>query len=80
MSIFLEHPGIFLEFEDKILNIISNKEIKEMLQMIPTMKNRNKYYINRFLDSDDNKKRLFLRYSSEKIIYEDSQYLVSISL
>ena len=30
-------------------------------------------YINRFLDSDDNKKQLFLRYSSEKIIYEDEE-------
>ena len=73
LSIFLEHPGIFAEFEDKIVNIVTNKEIKEMLQMIPTMKNGNKYYINRFLDSDDNKKQLFLRYSSEKIIYEDEE-------
>ena len=73
LSIFLEHPGIFIEFKDKILNIVRNIEIKEMLQMIPTMKNGGKYHINKFLDSDDNKKKLFLRYSSEKVIYENAE-------
>ncbi len=73
LSIFLEHPTLFNELKGKVIGIIKNIEIKEMLLMIPNMKVGSKYHINKFLDADDNKKKLFLQYSSDKMVYPDEE-------
>ena len=70
LSIFLEHPALLDGFGNKIINLINNKDVKEMLDMIKNFKVNNKFQLNKFLETDGAKKDLFLKYSSEKIMYK----------
>ena len=70
LSIFLEHPALLDGFGNKIINLINNKDVKEMLDMIKNFKVNNKFQLNKFLETDGVKKDLFLKYSSEKIMYK----------
>ena len=71
LSIFLEHPVLLDGFGNKIINLINNKDVKEMLDMIKNFKVNNKFQLNKFLETDGVKKDLFLKYSSEKIMYKN---------
>ena len=69
LSIFLEHPELLARFENQIINLIQNEDVREMLGMIKNLKVNNTFQLNKFLENDGVKKDLFLRYSSEKIMY-----------
>ena len=68
LSILLEYPSLYEEFKTKINNIIQDKNIRDMISIIPTLKTNNKYMLNNFLDMDDTKKELFIKYTSTKSI------------
>ena len=68
LSILLEYPSLYEEFEKKIDNIIQDKNIKNMVSIIPTLKTNDKYMLNNFIDMDDIKKDLFIKYTSTKPI------------
>jgi hypothetical protein len=82
LSIFLEHPILFDQFSDKVIKIIEDKNIIKVLKLIPTFKKGNNFYMNKFLETDDKIKELFLKYSTDKIIYknEDSAKKTIISI
>ena len=71
LSIFLEHPILLEKFSDQIINVIKNSDVKEMLGLIQDMKINNTFQLNKFLEMDGIKKDLFLKYSSERIMYAD---------
>ena len=71
LSIFLEHPILLESFDNKIISLIKNTDVKEMLDLIKNMKVNNAFQLNKFLEMNGVKKDLFLKYSSEKIMYED---------
>ena len=71
LSIFLEHPILLEQFSKQIINIVKNPDVKEMLVSIQDMKVNNTFQLNKFLEIDGAKKDLFLKYSSEKIMYVD---------
>ena len=71
LSIFLEHPVLLDSFGNKIINLISNKDVREMLDVIKNFKVNNKFQLNKFLETEKKKKDLFLKYSSEKIMYKN---------
>jgi DNA primase len=82
LSIFLEHPNLFDQFSEKVIKIIEDKNIIKVLKLIPTFKKGNNFYMNKFLETDDKIKELFLKYSTDKIIYknEDSAKKTIISI
>ncbi|MBL6899326.1 MAG: DNA primase, partial [Gammaproteobacteria bacterium] len=82
LSIFLEHPNLFDQFSDKVIKIIEDKNIVKVLKLIPTFKKGNNFYMNKFLETDDEIKELFIKYSTDKIIYknEDSAKKTIISI
>jgi DNA primase len=82
LSIFLEHPNLFDQFSEKVIKIIEDKNIIKVLKLIPTFKKGNNFYMNKFLETDDEIKELFLKYSTDKIIYknEDSAKKTIISI
>ena len=71
LSIFLEHPILLEQFSKRIIDIVKDSEVKEMLLSIQDMKVNNTFQLNKFLEIDGAKKDLFLKYSSEKIMYAD---------
>ena len=71
LSIFLEHPILLEKFGGQIIDVIKNPDVKEMLGLIQGMKINNTFQLNKFLEMDGIKKDLFLKYSSEKIMYAD---------
>ena len=82
LSIFLEHPNLFDQFSDKVIKIIEDKNIVKVLKLIPTFKKGNNFYMNKFLETDDEIKELFIKCSTDKIIYknEDSAKKTIISI
>lgn len=82
LSIFLEHPNLLDQFSEKVIKIIEDKNIIKVLKLIPTFKKGNNFYMNKFLETDDEIKELFLKYSTDKIIYknEDSAKKTIISI
>ena len=71
LSIFLEHPILLEKFIGQIIDVIKNPDVKEMLSLIQDMKVNNTFQLNKFLEMDGIKKDLFLKYSSERIMYAD---------
>jgi len=71
LSIFLEHPILLEKFSGQIIDVIKNPDVKEMLSLIQDMKVNNSFQLNKFLEMDGIKKDLFLKYSSERIMYAD---------
>ena len=71
LSIFLEHPILLEQFSNQIIDIVKDSDVKEMLVLIKDMKVNNTFQLNKFLEIDGTKKDLFLKYSSEKIMYAD---------
>ena len=71
LSIFLEHPILLEKFSGQIIDVIKNPDVKEMLSLIQDMKVNNTFQLNKFLEMDGIKKDLFLKYSSERIMYAD---------
>ncbi|MBT3548992.1 MAG: DNA primase [Gammaproteobacteria bacterium] len=71
LSIFLEHPILLSKFKKIIINLIKNNHVKEMLKLIEDMKINNTFQLNKFLEMDGVKKDLFLKYSSEKVMYKN---------
>ncbi len=71
LSIFLEHPGLLEQFSEKVIKIIANKNVIKILGLIPQFKNGNNFQMNKFLETDDEIKDIFIRQSTDKIIYKD---------
>ena len=71
LSIFLEHPILLEQFSNQIIDIVKDSDVKEMLVLIKDMKVNNTFQLNKFLEIDGTKKNLFLKYSSEKMMYAD---------
>ena len=71
LSIFLEHPGLLEQFSEKVIKIIANKNVIKILELIPQFKNGNNFQMNKFLETDDEIKDIFIRQSTDKIIYKD---------
>jgi len=67
-SIFLEYPTLYEKYGAEIINIIKDKPIKEMLEMFPKFKINKKYQVSRFLEMGDEYKKLFIKYSSNKVV------------
>ena len=55
----------------KVIKIIYFDDLKTPLDLIKNMKVNNAFQLNKFLEMNGVKKDLFLKYSSEKIMYED---------
>jgi len=71
LSIFLEHPGLVDEFSEKVIKIIEDKNIVKIIKLIPTFKKGNNFQMNKFLETDDELKELFIKYSTDKITYKN---------
>ena len=71
LSIFLEHPILLEKFSNQMIDIVKDPDVKEMLASIQDMKVNNTFQLNKFLEIDGTKKDLFLKYSSEKMMYAD---------
>ena len=71
LSIFLEHPILLEKFSNQMIDIVKDPNVKEMLVSIQDMKVNNTFQLNKFLEIDGTKKDLFLKYSSEKMMYAD---------
>ena len=71
LSIFLEHPILLEKFSNQMIDIVKDPDVKEMLVSIQDMKVNNTFQLNKFLEIDGTKKDLFLKYSSEKMMYAD---------
>ena len=71
LSIFLEHPILLEKFGNQMIDIVKDPDVKEMLASIQDMKVNNTFQLNKFLEIDGTKKDLFLKYSSEKMMYAD---------
>ena len=67
-SIFLEYPTLYEKYGAEIINIIKDEPIKEMLKMFPKLKVNKKYQVSRFLEMGDEYKKLFIEYSSNKVV------------
>ena len=67
-SIFLEYPTLYEKYGAEIINIIKDESIKEMLKMFPKLKVNKKYQVSRFLEMGDEYKKLFIEYSSNKVV------------
>jgi len=68
LSILLEYPSLYEEFEKNIDNIIQDKNIGDMISLIPTLKTNNKYILNTFINMDNVKADLFIKCTSIKPI------------
>ena len=71
LSIFLEHPGLLNQFSEKVIKIIEDKNIVKIIKLIPTFKKGNNFQMNKFLETDDELKELFIKYSTDKITYKN---------
>jgi len=82
LSIFLEHPSLLDQFSEKVTKIIEDKNIIKIMKLIPTFKKGNSFQMNKFLETDDEIKELFIKYSTDKIMYknEDSAKTTIISI
>jgi hypothetical protein len=55
----LEHPRLSLtEFSEKVIKIIEDKNIVKIIKLIPTFKKGNNFQMNKFLETDDEIKRI----------------------
>ena len=73
LSIFLEHPALLEQFSEKVIKIITDKNIIKILELIPQFKNGNNFQMNKFLEADDEIKEIFVKQSTDKITYKDEE-------
>ena len=71
LSIFLEHPDLLEEFNNKVINIVKDENVRRMLELIPEFKKGDGFQMNKFLEADGEIKNIFLMQSSKKIIYKN---------
>ena len=47
LSIFLEHPSLLDQFNEKVTKIIEDKNIIKIMKLIPTFKKGNSFQMNK---------------------------------
>ena len=68
LSLFLEYPSLYEKYAEQISPIIKDPDIKEMLEIFPTLKSNNKYNVSKFLEMKDEYKSIFLKLSSNRMV------------
>ena len=68
LSLFLEYPSLYEKYAEQISPIIRDPDIREMLEIFPTLKSNNKYNVSKFLEMKDEYKNIFLKLSSNRMV------------
>ncbi len=69
-KIFIEYPSLIEKYGDKIIKLVSNENIIQMLKLLKNMKSASGYRLNSFLNESEDIKNIFLKLDSSKKTYE----------
>ena len=68
LSLIMNYPEILDDYSDKIKNISDNKTLNDIIDLAKSFKTTSGYNLNRFLDTSDNIKNIYLSCLNKKMI------------